>query len=675
MLYEMLTGVKAFAGENRISTLSAVLSKEPPPLHDRVPGVPHEMERIISRCLRKDPARRFQQMDEVRLALIDLREDSQSGQAAAAAAVPPAPRSRRLLVIGALAGVLAGAGAGFAWWKSRAPAPEPRQAAGLRRVTFDSGLTTDPALSPDGKWLGYASDRGGDNLDIWVQHLSAGGNPVRITADSADEAEPSFSPDGGRIVYSSAHGVFVVPVTGGEPRRVAEHGNRPRFSPDGATIAYHVGALGAASSTTLRKIFLVPSGGGEPQPFAADFTGAGYPVWSPDGKHILFEGRKPNEVGWYVAPVAGGPAIKVMLRLARTSGNLPAARFDARPVAVDAWWGNWLIASISTGDSTNLWRLRIDPKTLQPAGEPERITFGTSHEARPSIAGDGSIALSSGASSSDLWLAPVDANHGKVTGEMKALTRDAAIEERPGLSGDGTRLVFISDRGGNQDVWLKDLSSGKETALTSTPNNEYWPSISGDGRKVLYQAMGQPSRVYLMDASGGVPELVTEGAGTAWDISPDGSVILAGGAGRPLELIRMPGGSRSVIFRSAEHLLSPRFSPDGRWIVVHVRNSELTRRIYVVPLKEQVQDPVSDGIPITDGKSLDRDPQWSPDGNLLYWLHDHDGSRCIVARALEPKTKRPLGEMFFVAHFHNARRSMMPFTNTGASAPVIAPGK
>jgi predicted Ser/Thr protein kinase len=174
VLYEMVTGRRAFEGPSLISTLSAILHLDPKPVAETVVDAPPELQRIIVRCLRKAPERRFQSMADVGVVLNELREGLEAGTLATDGVPPKAGPSPRAAIgmRGLLAAALVMAAVAAGYWMTRQR--PPLSAPALTRLTFDSGLTFEPALSPDGKLVAYASDRSGDgNLDIGYSRLPA----------------------------------------------------------------------------------------------------------------------------------------------------------------------------------------------------------------------------------------------------------------------------------------------------------------------------------------------------------------------------------------------------------------------------------------------------------------------------------------------------------------------
>ena len=291
MLYEMVAGRVPFAAPSGTDVLAAILQNEPAPVARFEPDAPPEVQRILTKTLRKDRSQRYQTVQDLLLDLQALREDLQaharSGSAPVTAittepvasgssptVLPLRRRSPVWLAVAAAVLVLGGLAAVWMWRTSRfaQTAAAPTTAAvqrSLTRLTFAPGLQTDVTFSPDGRFIAYASDQGG-NFDIWVQPTGGGGDPVQVTKSAAADTEPDWSPDGSQIVFRSERdggGLFVVSALGGPERRLAAFGVRPKWSPDGSRILFAsapagvarvllfvVGTDGSAPTTRIRAV-------------------------------------------------------------------------------------------------------------------------------------------------------------------------------------------------------------------------------------------------------------------------------------------------------------------------------------------------------------------------------------------------------------------------------------
>jgi Tol biopolymer transport system component len=675
VLYEMVTGRRAFPGENAISTLAAVLSNDPIPVSQLSPGTPREVERIVARCLRKDSERRFQNAADLKVALQEIQEESESGKLAPAV-VPVSRRSTSVTIIAV--GVLFLSAASLIWLLRRTHRGQPQDLV-ITRLTSDSGLTTSPAISPDGKLVAYASDRSGeDNLDIWVQQV-AGGPPNRLTSNPADDTLPDFSPDGSKIAFVSIRdgtGIYIVSTLGGEERLVAKTGpwtSRPRFSPDGNLIAYSVGA-GAGTA----RIYIVSSTGGPSMALKLSVPWAADPIWSPDGQHLLFVGSTNpwgfGEFDWWVTGAEGGQAVK--------SGALDVfehrklKRADALlPLSPSSWRGDRILFVSKVGDSTNLWQAAIKPKTWQIQDTPERLTTGAGQELYASLADDGRLVFATVDQRLNLWTMATDANKGTVAGNPQPLTQPGANSSRPSLSADGRKLVFESDRSGNVDIWLRDMDTGKERPLTATPWDESHPSISADGSKVFYASQDGPNPViHVINLGTGVSESLCDDCGMPMVWSPDGRRILYNYQALPTRYgsIDIVTRQRLEVIRHPKYNLHmARFFPEGDWLAFHVPmlQKETSSPIFIAPVRNGVASGESEWIQMTDGSGIEATPWSSPDGSILFFLSKRDGFQCIWAQHLDRATKRPNGTSFDVAHFHGARHKLRePGFGPGAAA-------
>ena len=222
LLYEMVSGQKAFEGDSKLSTLAAILNQEPKPISQLVADVPPDLEKIINRCLRKDPGRRFQHMGDVKVELEELKEDSGSSTLAG---TPPAVRPARRMWVGAGAALVVVAVA-VAVWLFRGSDIKPAAAPEVVPLTSYAGFERSPSFSPDGNQVAFSwNGEKQDNFDIYVK-LIGSPTPVRLTTDPADDLSPAFSPDGrsiGFVRVSKEHATFIViPAIGGPERIVAE---------------------------------------------------------------------------------------------------------------------------------------------------------------------------------------------------------------------------------------------------------------------------------------------------------------------------------------------------------------------------------------------------------------------------------------------------------------------
>lgn len=556
------------------------------------------------------------------------------------------------------------------WMGSRAVHLTPP----LRRLTSDPGLTFQPALSRDGKLLAYSSDRSGDgNLDIWLQQVS-GGAPLRLTDNAADDVDPSFSPDGTIIAYRAegeVDGIYLVPTLGGKRTLLVRGGYRPRFSPDGSRIAYWTG------ERTFRtaKIYIVASAGGNPVQFQPEFRYAAYPIWSPDGRHVVFVGSKGEIVreesntddwDWWVAPVSGGPAVRTSARKTFEWQRLrpPESSNAHHRIVPDGWTSSGhLIFSARLGNQTNIWRLPVSNKGWRGGDQAEQVTFGAGREDHASMSEDGGLAFSVLTHKSDIWGLPIHPGTAEPSGPMTRLTSGEGNYTGPVVSKTGDRLAFVSDRTGNADLWVKDLKTGRENALTAPRQNEVSPILSPDGFRVAF-GYAPPLRQSIMSVpfSGGkTTQLCLDcGEPRAWLPHGDGLLYQRLSAkGDSIIGVLEPSGRTGILLQSRESsLFSPSMSPDGRWLALIVRTPPNDHRITVVPIREGSAAARLEWVSVTEPGPFVNKPRWSPSGNLLYYTSDRDGFVCIWASRLDPATKKPLGDPMPVVHFHTSRNSL-----------------
>jgi serine/threonine protein kinase len=676
ILYEMLTGHRAFAATNTAKVIADVLSHNPPAPSSTNPKISSDVDALVARMIRKDPDQRFQSMDELKRQLESLLSDI-SGIVPIDS--PMLVRSRRRSAMGAAA-IAVLIVAPLAWYVSREGVPTisdaPIQAA---RLTLDAGLNIEPAVSSDGKLVAYASDRAGENnLDIWVRPATGSGEPTRITHDPSDEHEPDFSPDGSQIAYRTERdggAVYLVSARGGEARKIIEGGRRPRFSPDGKQIAYW---KGLADPFPLRPgnatSWVYDIATRQSRQILPDFPAAADPVWSPDGRHLLIIGVKDasNIAGtfnWYIQPATGGLPV---LCPANT-------RYLLIPFV---WWRDRILCE--GGGRTmgaRIGQVRIDPRTLQPIGTFANITAGITEEFAPSISRDGLVVFASETRYTNLYSMPLDVNRGIPLGPLKQHSRNLGENSVRSVSADGNRVVFTARRPADSptQIWVRDLAAGEEHAITSDLTEKVQPEITPDGKLVAWRVNSmKASDIFLTPFAGGpATKLCGSCQGqVVWSADAAYALYLQPAPKRGIGIVEVSTGHQSQYLGDSPgmFLRARAISRDNKWLVFSGGPSSAEYHVFVAPFSPQRPPVRAEWIEVASSADVFPYASWSPDGNLLYFASSRDGNVCLWALRLNSRNKHPEGPLFAVQHFHKPTEQVDSpnLTNPLALGPTAA---
>ena len=593
VLYELVTGQQPFQGPSKLSTLSAILKEEPKPPSTITPAIPAELERLINRCLRKDPAKRFQHMDDVKVALEELKEESDSGTLAAAG---PVARSefRWGWAVGLAAAAVTLAAAGWVWltrWQV-APAEPPMAAVPL---TSFAGREAYPSFSPDGNQIAFAwSGERDDNFDIYVQVIGSGG-PLRRTTDPASDSSPAWSPDGKLIAFlrrlgSGRLAVFVMPPVSGAERKLAEvqsesqtlfwetltwhpegahlaivdggavfllsteTGERrqlttppqgaadrnPAFSPDGRQLAFSRGA-GFNNAICVLSVDEGFAPQGEPTELAAGTSSlnfAVFPAWTADGREIVFAAGPVSRQDLWRVPVAD-PGTPQRLGSVGEGGSQPALSRDGRRLAY----------SRASAD-TNIYSAEVTDGGITER-VPVRLIASSLSEGHPKFSPDGTkIAFESDRSGSpQVWICNADGSN-----PTQMTFFDGPVTGTPRWSPDGQQIVFDSRPEGQSGIFTVGVTGGKPRRLTASPAQDTMPSWSWDGKRIYFDSTRSlTSEVWRVPGPGAPapvePIQVTRQGGAGPVESPDGKFVYYA---RALSLWRIPieGGEETRVLDS-----------------------------------------------------------------------------------------------------------------------------
>jgi Tol biopolymer transport system component len=669
MLYEMLSGQRAFKGDSAADILSAILREEPTEISQANHAVPPGLDRVIRRCLEKAPEQRFQSAGDLAFALESLSTDSAVGPVAPGIARPRVVMRRAALF--AAAAVLLVAGFFGGRLGQKAPAAPSLL---FERLTSEPGVERSPALSSDGENVAYTRVVGG-RTHIFVQRVGSD-KPVDLSADSQDsDSDPAFSPDGSLISFRSTRdgvgGIFVMGPLGESIRRVTTDGYGPVFTPDSKEIVFaeepagyplarggnrsHIWAVEIASEkkrmifgpdamepavsphghrvafwglvgmTAQRDVWTVPlrpKEGEKPVPVTSDAAADFSPFWSGDGSFLYFGSDRGGSFNlWRVAidEASGVP------RGAPEPVTLPVTWAGAFPGAFSGSGNGKRIAFTAPAEQMTVEKLALDPGTHTPIGPPVVIRrSSTSFEDLQISPDDGTLATRTVGRVEDLCLVSIDGQ------KLRHVTDDEFRDRAPVFAAGGSRLVFYSDRGGDYGVYSIATDGSGLSPLLPTGSAYYrYPTPSPDGR---FLAVGArvARRVAVFPLVAGAGGSLSVGAQVLfefesrwpWSWSRDSTRVLAAGPEFGWDLLKL---SAEVLLCTPEKKtcegLGIRanfalFTPDGRSAILTAADG-----IRVVDLASRTSPRTSRLIhPAPDG-TLAR-IALSADGRSLYFLRN-----------------------------------------------------
>ena len=514
MLYEMATAQRAFHRDSPLSTLTAVLREEPKPVSNLNTDLPRELDRVIARCLRKAPERRWQAMADVKVALRELKEESDSGALSSSAPAVPRRRSGFLPAVALVLAVIGVGAISVVLWRKREVRPEqPATVFAPVPLTTYPGREQQPSFSPDGSSVAFSwNGETEDNWDIYVK-LIGPGSPQRLTTDKAIDLSPAWSPDGRSIAFVRTRGggyfVIIVPSRGGPERELLEIprlgglgvGRALAWSADSGSL--FVGTIPSADGSTAITAVDVATGEMRRITTPPDGTqGDSLPVVSPDGRMLAFVRRSGIQTG-------EANVLRLSAALAPIGEPFPIGRKGLfyHGMAWSADGRDLIVSSGNTGD-IGLWRIPLDhpdrPERLSPPGEECR---------QPTVAmQQGRLAFTRASWDENIWRLALSAP-GRPAGGPAALIGSTRLELNAQFSPDGSRIVFESLRSGTQEIWVADADGRNALQLTSFGGGRGGtPAWSPDGQTIAFDWRKDDRRgdIYVVPVRGGAPRQLTD---------------------------------------------------------------------------------------------------------------------------------------------------------------------
>ena len=551
LVFEMLAGKTPFRGEHEAAMVYSIVNEEPQPLESLRQEVPPLLSSLIQKCLEKDPADRYQHMDDIVSELRRAQKKttkvmrssayvpvqpqtgtvlpsvvSQSGISAATSAPFRAPMIRYGLF--ATIGFIIVVGAWFLL-KAKTISVNPNMTTRVLQVPFTQ--YSYPSLSPDGKWIAFPAADVNGKWDIYYMHVN-GGEPRKITSDGTRfiQQTASISPDGSQIAYDkpsedgATFDLFAISALGGTSRKLAVRATSGLWRPDGARVGFiRTTNIRIRSDSPFMEFWTVSGDGSDLRREFADSLfvtkGGNYRFsfcWSPDGRSIVWIRSQSSASQFLVIR-----ELETGKERRLTDGN---ENIDAM-----AWTRDGkIIFSSNRGGNTNLWVVSAN------GGEASQVTKGGGPDLAVSIAASGNeLVYLQQQLVGYMWIANVDGS------ELRQISQDEREIWEPAFSPDQKRIAFIMNDPDplteKSDIYVVDRDGNNRRRLTTGNPNIRIPAWSPDGRRITYTVpptnlgsdTGKP-KLFAVDADNpGAPRLVGQFSRTGY-LDEDHVVTLDG---------------------------------------------------------------------------------------------------------------------------------------------------
>jgi serine/threonine-protein kinase len=598
VLYEMLSGRKAFEGKTRARLLGSILKDEPAPLTDS------HLNRVVATCLAKEPDDRWQTARDLMRELVWIADGT---LAAATSAAPQAASSRarggRAWLAGAGAVASASVAAVVVWALMRQPAgakPVLRFQIAPAATLFTANPAVDVSLSPDGRRVAYVA---GSN-ELHVREFDTA-NDVNLASSAGLARGPFFSPDGEWIAYFQNADVKKVSVRGGPAVTLCSDcaaGNRGgAWGPDDTIVFAPAGGTGG--------LWRVPAAGGDPVVVTTPDSqkseqSHSWPEFLPDGRAILFAVNAESIEG-----------STIVARDLKTGKQTTVVRGGSQPRYATS-------GHLAYGVGGTLRVVGFDLDRLTTVGNPVPVidhVLMKGGAADFAVSRDGTLVFVSGdVESVGERLAWVGRD-----GQEEQIAAPPRVYAYVRVSPDGSR-VALDIRDQQRDIWIWDFARSVLTRLTTDPGTDQYPAWTPDGRRIVFSSTrgGAPNLYWQASDGTGAAERLTTSPNQQYPeaFTPDGKLLVfrenMPTGGSDINVLSM-SGDRVVkpLLNSTFIKINPELSPDGRWLA-YESNESGRNEIHVRPFPA-----VDNGHwqITTDGGTR---PLWAPNGRELFYVDE-----------------------------------------------------